>query len=146
MKLVSTKKNIVLGVVLVGAIAIAGLQSAGAGPWRGGPNQWGGPGCGECDGYGYQRQLQLDDKSVEARNAFLSETVELRKMLATKKAEKRALMLNDNPNPKRVAELTGEIFDLHEQLQTKAQEKGIEKIGFGRNPGRGCNVPGPRGF
>ena len=146
MKLVNAKKKIILAVVLVSAIGMAGLQNADAGPWGGGPNKWGGPNCGQCDGTGPQGQLQLDTKSEEARNAFLSETAEQRKMIAVKKAEKRALMLNDNPDAKRVAELTGEIFDLREQLQSKAQEKGIEKIGFGRGPGRGCDGPGPRGF
>lgn len=145
MKLANTKKQIVLGVVLVSAIAVAGLQNAGAGPRGGGPNKWGGPQCGECDGSGYQRQ-QLDEKSIEARNTFLNETVELRKEFATKKAEKKALMLNDNPDAQKVAELTGEIFDLREKLQNKAQEKGIENIGFGRGQGRGCGGPGPKGF
>ena len=125
---------------------MAGLQSAGAGPWGGGPNKWGGPNCGQCDGNGYQRQLQPDTKSEEARDAFLSETVEQRKLIAVKRAEKKALMLGDNPDAKRVAELTGEIFDLREQLQSKAEEKGIEKIGFGRGPGHGFGEPGPRGF
>lgn len=151
MKLVNAKKQIVLAVVLVSAIGMAGLQNAGARPWGGGPNSWGGPNCGQCDGYGNQRQLQLDPKSEEARNAFLSETVELRKSIATKRAEKRALMLNDNPDPKRVGELTGEIFDLREQLQSKAQEKGIEKNRYGRGKGPGsCGCdgpgPGPKGF
>lgn len=145
MKTVNAKRHIFLGVVLVSAIALAGLQSASAGPWGGGP-KWGGPQCGECDGSGYQRQQLLDEKTTEARNAFLNETVELRKELTVKRAEKRAHMLGDNPDSKRVAELTGQIFDLREKLQSKAQEKGIEKTGYGRGPGRGCGGPGPRGF
>jgi zinc resistance-associated protein len=147
MKLVNAKKKIILAVVLVSAIGVAGLQSATAGPWGGGPHKWGGPACdGNCGIYGYQRSQQFDEKS---HAAFLTETVELRKSLAVKKAEKRALMLNDNPDPKKVAELTGEIFDLREQLQAKAQDKGIEKPNFGRGPGScGCDGPGsgPRGF
>ena len=147
MKLVNAKKKIILAVVLVSAIGAAGLQSASAGPWGGGPNKWGGPSCGgDCGNYGYQQAPQTDDQT---RNAFLNETVELRKTLAVKKAEKRALMLNDNPDAKQVAQLTGEIFDLREQLQAKAQEKGIEKPGFGRGPGScGCDGPGagPKGF
>jgi zinc resistance-associated protein len=146
MKPNNTKKKIVLGIVLVSAITVAGLQSAGAGPWGGGPDKWGGPHCGECDGSGYRGQQQLDDKSIEARDAFLSETVALRKEIATKKAEKQALMLGDNPDAKRVAQLTGELFDLREQLQKKAQEKGLGDDGFGRGLSRGCGGPGPRGF
>ena len=79
------------------------------------------------------------------REAFMNETVELRKAMTVKKAELRAIMNNDNPDPKRVAELTGEVFDLREQLHNKAQEKGLDKIGFGRGPGCGCSGPGPKG-
>ena len=132
MKPNNTKKKIVLGIVLVSAISVAGLQSAGAGPWGGGPNKWGGPRCGECDGSGYWGQQQLDDKSIESRDAFLSETAALRKEIAVRKAEKRAIMLGDNPDAKRVAQLTGELFDLQEQLQSKAQEKGLRDAAFGR--------------
>ena len=55
-------------------------------------------------------------------------------------------MLNENPDAKRVAQLTGEIFDLREQMHTKAQEKGINKIGYGRGTGQRCGGPGPKGF
>ena len=88
----------------------------------------------------------MDEKSTEAYDTFRSETVELRKGIATKKAEKKALMLNDNPDAKRVAELTGELFDLREQLHSKAQEKGLRNVGYGRNSGQRCGGPGPRGF
>lgn len=145
MKQNNVKKKIVLGIILVSAIAVAGLQNAGAGQWGGGPNKWGGSQCGECDGSRYSGQQQLDDKSIEARDAFLSETVELRKGIATKKAEKIAIMRGENPDAKRVAQLTGEMFDLREQLQSKAQEKGLKDAGFGRGQGRGCDGPGPRG-
>ncbi|HER63562.1 MAG TPA: periplasmic heavy metal sensor [Desulfobacteraceae bacterium] len=145
MKTNNTKKKIVLGVVLVGAVIAAGLQSAGAGTWGGGPHKWGAPPCGECAGYGYQRQLP-DEKYSETRKAFLGETVELRKQIEIKKAEKHALMRGDNPDAKRVAQLTGELFDLREQLHTKAQEQGLGDVGFGRGQGRGCGGPGPRGF
>ncbi|GAB4338455.1 MAG: hypothetical protein Kow0089_10450 [Desulfobulbaceae bacterium] len=139
-----TRRNrILLSAVLVGAITLAGLQSAGAGPWQGKPGRWAGPGCGECAGPGYPGQ-QLSEQTIEARNVFLAETAELRKAMAVKRAEKRALMLSDNPDSKRVAELTGEIFDLREQLQDKAREKGLTDMGIGRGAGRGCN--GPRGF
>ncbi|MCL7489022.1 MAG: periplasmic heavy metal sensor [Desulfobulbaceae bacterium] len=141
----NTKKKIILGVVLISAMTAAGMQSAGAGPWGGGANKWGTSPCGECAGYGYQRQ-QLDDKTSEIRKAFLSETVELRKQIETKKAEKHALMRGDNPDAKRVAQLTGELFDLREQIHAKAQEKGLMDVGFGRGQGRGCGGPGPRGF
>jgi len=146
MKSYNAKKNIVLGIVLVSAFAVTDLQSANAGPWGGGPGRWGTPPCGECDGTGYRGQPQLDDKSIEVRDAFLSETVSLRKEIAIKQAERRALMVGDNPDAKRVAQLTGELFDLREQLQNKAQEKGLRDAGFGPDLDRGCGGFGPRGF
>ena len=138
MKPSNAKKKIVLGVVLISALAFAGLQSACAGPWGGGPDKWGGPRCGECDGSGNWGQQRLDDKSAQAHEAFLDETAEQRKAMVTKKAEMRAIMNNDNPDPKRIAELSGELFDLREQLHKTAREKGINEIGFGRGTGRGC--------
>jgi len=146
MKISSTKKKVVLGVALVSAIALVGLQSAGAGPWGGGPGRWGGSPNWQCDGSGYWGQRQLDEKSVAARDTFLSETVDLRKTMATKRAEKKALMLNDNPDAKRIGELTGELFDLREQLHKKAQEKGLQDFGFDRGRRFGCGGPGPRGL
>ena len=146
MKLTNTKKKIILSVALVSAIMVAGIQSAGASPWEGGPNKWSGSPCNQCDQSESRGQLQLDEKSIEARDAFRSETVALRKEIATKKSEKRALMLNENPDAKRVAQLTGEIFDLREQMHTKAKEKGISNIGYGRGTGQRCGGPGPKGF
>ncbi len=145
MNLNNTKKKLILGVVLFSALSVTGLQNAAAGPC-GGPNRWTGPQCGECYGTGFQGQQQYDKTTIEERDTFLRETAELRKSIAVRKAEKRALMLNDNPDAKRIAQLTGEIFDLHEQLKAKAGEKGLADVGFSRSPGRGCGNPGPRGF
>ncbi len=142
------RKKIVLGLALVGAVALAGIQTAGAGPWGGGPcNGNGNPGYGCNAG-------QLNQASQEARNKFMNDTVQIRKDLATRWAEKRALMTSGSPDAKRVARLTGEIFDLREQLRSKADENGIQNVGFmggmgnghvpgmGRGHGRGCNGNG----
>jgi len=148
-------RKIVLGVALISAVALAGLHTAGARPWGSGP-YGDGPPCDQCGsgyGYGYQQRQQLDEKTTEARDKFFKETVAVRKEIATKRAEKFALMNNENPDAKRVAELTAELFDLREQLHTKAQEAGLDDFagrgfGFGDGPGygRGCNGPGPGGF
>ena len=155
MKQKRNKKKIILGLALIGAVAIAGIQSAGASPRGGGAYGWGNSECdGNCGGPGYGRQ-QLSEESLKARDKFMNDTVQLRKEMITKKAEKRALMIGDNPDAKRVSQLTGEIFDIREQLKTKAEENGIENIGFkgigdergqgmrrGQRQGRGCNGPG----
>ena len=146
MKLNNTKKKIILGVALVSAISVAGLQNASANPWGGGPNKWQNSQCGQCDRSNYRGQAQLDEKSTEDYEKFRNETSDLRKEIAIRKAEKKALMLNENPDAKRVAQLTGELFDLREQLHTKAQEKGLSDVGYNRGPGQRCDGPGPKGF
>jgi zinc resistance-associated protein len=138
----NTKKKIILGAILAGTIALAGMQTAGARPWGGG--QWC-DGCGR--GYGGQGSLQLDESTLAARDAFLKDTVELRKSMAMKRAEQKALMNNDNPDAKRIAELSGELFELREQLAAKAQEAGLKDIGMrGPGLGGGCDGKGPGGL
>ncbi len=157
MKMNGNKKKIILGLALIGAVALAGMQTAGAGPRGGGSYGLGGPQCEDCGGYGaygYGRQ-PLTEESQKAQDKFMTDTVQLRKDMATKRAEKKALMISDNPDAKRVAQLTSEIFDINEQLRSKVEESGIENAGFrgmgygrgpgmgyGRGSGRGCNGPG----
>ncbi|MDH3329508.1 MAG: periplasmic heavy metal sensor [Desulfobulbaceae bacterium] len=141
--------KIILGIALVGAVALTGLQTAAAGP-GGGPGGLNVPPCGDCAGYGYGRQ-QLSDDTQKARDKFLDETTQIRKELTVKRAEKRALMNSENPDAKRVAQLTSELFDLREQMRSKAQELGLndeEFMGreYGRGYGRRCNGPGPGAY
>lgn len=137
-----TKKKIMLAAILAGAIALAGMQTAGARPWGGG--QWC-DGCGQ--GYGFQGSRQPDDSTLAAHDTFLKDTVELRKAMTMKRAEQKALMNNDHPDAKRIAELSGELFDLREQLRAKAQETGLKDIGMrGPGLGRGCDGTGPGGL
>lgn len=144
-----SKNKFILGVVLTGAIVLTGLQTAGARPLNGGSNRWGaspGDGCGAC-GYGSSSGQVLDEKSVEARDAFRAETAALRKEIVIRRAEKIALMKNDNPDAKRISQLTGELFDLREQLSVKAKESGIRDIELRRSGfGPGCNGPGTGRF
>lgn len=134
-------RQVTLGAVLIGALALASVGIADARPWGGG-HGWG----PASDDYGpgpcYQAR-QLDDKAIAARDKFLSETVAIRKEMAVKRAEQEALMNSENPDAKRVAQLTGEIFDLREQLQAKAAESGLD-FPWARGLGCGaCDGPGP---
>lgn len=138
----TTKKKIILGTLLAGSIALAALQTAGARPWGDGMRY------GDCgQGYGCQSGRQVDDNTLAARDKFLADTVELRKAIIAARAEQNALLRNDNPDPKRAAEISGELFDLHEQLRIKADEAGLDTIGI-RGPGLGCGCDGtgPGGF
>jgi zinc resistance-associated protein len=157
MKKHDNRKKIVLGLALIGAVALVGIQTAGAGPRGGNFYGMGGPqGPGYCTGYGYNNQ-QLSQESQKARDTFMKDTVALRKDMATRMAEKRALMISENPDAARVAQLTSEIFDIREQLRTKADESGLTNVGLmgmgmgsgrgpgmgmGRGHGRGCNGHG----
>ena len=116
-------RKIILAVTAITAMSLAGIQLATASP---GPMQGKGPGPGP--GYQkpcYMQEQQLDEETIKARDALLSETVELRKKMAQKRAEKRALMKSDNPDPAKAAALAGEIFDIREQLRTKATAAGV---------------------
>ena len=76
-----------------------------------------------------------------------------------KRAEKKALMRSENPDPQAVAKVTGELFDLRVTMREKAEEAGVEQyvgpgrmgcmgggmgggMGMGMGRGRGCG-PGP---
>lgn len=104
-----------------------------------------GMGYGDGDGYGCCNNLPVQDQDNEKVAAFLAETKETRKQLAVKRSERRALMSQDNPDEKKVANLTGEIFDLKNLLDEKARgtfgntppfSYGGARGGFG-NCGRG---------
>lgn len=125
-------RNVITAAVLVGSLAFAGLDSAGARPWCGGPG-WGPP-CETCTAY---QARQENDKTIAARTKFLSETVALRREMTVKRAEQEALLHSETPDAKRIAQLTGEIFDLREQLLAKAKELGLEGSGY-----YGCNCAG----
>ena len=131
-------KHLVQGAVLVGAFALTGMGPADAHPREGGPGWF--PAHDE-HGPGHCYQTKLDEKTIAARKKFLSETVAFRREMAVKRAELDALMNNDNPDAKRIAQLTGEIFDLREQLWSKAEASGLEGPGMRGLGCGGCNGP-----
>ena len=55
-------------------------------------------------------------------NIFLEETKDTRKQLTVKRSERGALMSQDNPDEKKVAKLTGEIFNL-KNLKDEKQKR-----------------------
>ena len=131
-------RYLILGAVLAGGLSLAGMQSADARPRGDGPG-WAPTHDGHGPGHCYQSQL--DEKTIAARKKFLSETVAFRKEMAIKRAEQDALMNSDNPDAKRIGQLTGEIFDLREQLWSKAEASGLQSPGM-RNLGcGGCMGP-----
>lgn len=139
-------KKIWLAVALVGTLSLVGYQIADAGPgWYGGGMM--GSGYMMGPGYGCNNGPQaggraLDEDAIKARDKFFEETNELRKEITMKNAEFTAVMNQEKPDEKKIAKLSGEIFDLRTQLREKAQKAGI-RDGFG--PGycqNFCGGPG----
>ncbi len=149
---VNRTKKIILTAALTSALALVGIQSTLAAPGEmNGPGAMKGPGAQQpCP---MQNQMmgmqgmqlmqggpQMSEEMMKARDAFLSETTALRKNIAEKQAAKRALMRGATPDPDKAAALAGELFDLREQLRTKAQAAGLP-AGMIKGMGRmnGCS-------
>ncbi len=96
------------------------------------------PGCGKaCDKKGGQAEQQaLDPEKLKKYDAFLAETVDLRKELDEKQASFQSLMASENPDPSKIALLTQEYYQLRDFLTEKAVEAGIMPQKQGCN---GCN-------
>jgi zinc resistance-associated protein len=137
------KKQHWLAIGAAAVIGLATIQLADANPQgKGGAT---GPGYG----YGRMGQQAMSEEDLRAREEFMTETTGLRKQVATRSAELNALMAQTNPDEKRVAALTGELFDLREQLRQKAATAGLPG-GFGmqncRGNGMGPGMTGGRGM
>ena len=123
-------KRLLIAVAMIGLLGFAGIQMASA---HGGYAKGGDYGyCGEYS----------DDENVKGSKdkatleKFRSETTDIRKGIIVKRSELRALMSQDNPDEKRAAQLTGEIFDLENDLDKKAADIGITgRSNFGHGPG-----------
>jgi len=112
------------------AIAITGLSATQVLAGRGhhGARDGSGTGC---------MQQNLTDEQIQARQAFMKDTVDLRQSLAVKKGEYRALMAGENPDPKTAGKLSGEIAGLKDQLREKAVAAGVPFKGRGMGHGMG---------
>ena len=109
-------KKLLMAVAVVGLLGFASIQIASA---HGGYGRGGG--YGYCDQYSGADNTK-DNATLEE---FRAETNDIRKSIVVKRSELRALLNQDNPDEKRVAQLTGEVFDLETELNKKAADKGI---------------------
>lgn len=114
-------KKLVMAVAVAGLLAFTGIQMASA---HGGYAQ--------ADGYGYCGQNYSGDTTSdnEAAAKFSADTYDIRKSITVKRSELGALLNQDNPDEKRVAQLTGEVFDLEADLSKQATSKGITGRSF----------------
>ena len=88
------------------------------------------------------RYQAMDPDTRAKYDGFLADTEEVRREVAARRAEKRALMHAANPDPERAAQLTRELLNLRSQLMAKADEAGIA---FGPGSGHGCGHGGRGG-
>ncbi len=135
-------KKMIATVALASTIALFGIQQAGAQMGMGAGN-----GPGDCWKANQQNVQVMDEETKKSRDAFMDASVDLRRDMATKRAEMRALMHGDNPDEKKAGNLAGEMFDLRGRLLAKAEETGWKGgLGLGAGQGRngcgGCDAKG----
>jgi zinc resistance-associated protein len=121
-------KKYLTAAALIGLVGFAGISMA---------NPRGNYGYGNCGGPAYCDNWSYSEKDGEKASAFFEETKELRKQIVVKRSELDALMLQDNPDEKKVAGLTGELYDLRTQMHEKAGKTFEDKAGYGYGPGYG---------
>lgn len=150
------KKQIVALALIVGL----GMATAASADWGRGYRGYGDclQGTGQMMAWQARGQFQqLDQATQDKITQFFKDTRPLRKEMAMKRAEKKALMRSDNPDAQAVARLTGELFDLRVSMQDKAEEAGVEQYvgpgrmgymghgrGRGQGPGMGKMKGGPQ--
>ena len=125
-------KKYLAAAALIGLIGFNGISLANARGYGYGP----GPGYGDCDG-GRSCRAWYSEKNDEKTAAFREETKELRKEIVVKRSELDALMRQDNPDEKKVAKLTGDLFDLETRMGDKAEKAFGGSPGYGPGPGYG---------
>ncbi len=162
------KKQIMIS-ALAGMVAIGAATATYAGWGQRGGGYW----QQEMQAPGPRMQMQyqqLDPAVKEKLDKFFIDTQEIRKEMAMKRAEHRAMLRSDNPDPAAAGKLAGELFDLRTTMRQKAEEAGVTAYlgpmngprggrdfgpgnrGMGRGHGRGGGYmnnsqdgPGPRG-
>lgn len=76
-------------------------------------------GPGAIAGGHHQMSAEQQKEWQQMRNEFLKETLSLRQNLATKQMEIQTLWLADNPDSKKIKDLSDEVSDLQAQLLKK---------------------------
>ncbi|MEW6427418.1 MAG: hypothetical protein AB1568_05220 [Thermodesulfobacteriota bacterium] len=129
-------KKTVLAATVLAALTFAGYQSATAGRAM----HMGGPML-------MQNQPENSDPAAEAaQRAFFRETVETRRAIANKRIDLMQEMNAEKVDEEKVKALRLELLDLHQSLQRKAVEAGLDAgLGGPMTAGKGCGMGGPGG-
>ena len=122
-------KKLITATAIMSIISLAGIQAASA---HGGKYSNNNDYCGSYGTYGNT----YTEKDAEAIEKFRVETNSTRKQIVVKISELNALLRNDNPDEKKVAKLTGDLYDLETELEAKAESTGVRnRYSYGHGPG-----------
>ena len=122
-------KKLVTALAIISVISLASIQIASA---HGGNYSNNYDYCGSYS----TDDLTINEKDAEAIEKFRAETNSVRKEIVVKRSELNALLRNDNPDEKKVAKLTGDLFDLETELEAKAEKTGIRgRYAYDHGPG-----------
>ena len=92
------------------------------------------------NGYGYCNPYATDGTAFTKEDAaaiekFQADTSDIRKEIVVKRSELNALLSNDNPDEKKVAGLTGDLYDLEKELDAKAEKvDAVNRYAYGGGP------------
>ena len=122
-------KKLITAAAIISVISLAGIQTASA---HGGNYSNNNDYCGS---------YSTDDRTFTEKDAatiekFRAETNSTRKEIVVKRSELNALLRNDNPDEKKVAKLTGDLYDLETEFEAKAEETGVKnRYAYDHGPG-----------
>ena len=102
-------KKLITAAAILSVISLAGIQTVSA-----------------HDGNYSTDGRTVTEKDTAAIEKFRTETNSVRKEIVVKRSELNALFRNDNPDEKKVAKLTGDLYDLETEFEAKAEETGIK--------------------
>lgn len=132
-----------LAIILIAGLSIATVASA---DWGRGGHGGGYGTCPQMQGSMMQGPMmqQLDAETQAKVTQFFKDNRDLKKQMAMKRAEKKALMRSDNPDPQAVAKVAGELFDLRTSWHDKAEAAGVAKYlgSMKGHRGKGCCASG----
>jgi Spy/CpxP family protein refolding chaperone len=122
-------KKLVTAAALIGVIGLAGIQIASAHGGYFGNNH-------DSRGSYNTDDRTFTEKDAQAIEKFRADTNSVRKEIVVKRSELNALLRNDNPDERKVAKLTGDLYDLETELEAKAETTGIRsRSSYNHGPG-----------
>jgi Spy/CpxP family protein refolding chaperone len=116
-------KKIVTVAAILSVIGFAFYQAASAHGGRYYSDNNYGPGY--CGTYNSETRGYTEEDQA-AFEKFRDDTTAIRKEIVIKRSELNALFGKDNPDETKVAKLTGDLYDLEAELETKAEAAGID--------------------